>query len=188
MNFPHLSRPGRALLYASKTLAGCLICWFVLRGFGIEQPIWAIITVLIISDPDVQTTLGLAKARSINTAVGCAIGMLTIWLFGYSPFASLFGAALTVLIILMIDKYPVNWRLAPATVVIVMDAGRLAASRNEELLLALARLAEIIFGSLVAIALAWIYTRIIAAIRKRKQQRMVPGQMERTGNDQAGEA
>jgi uncharacterized membrane protein YccC len=70
-----------------------------------------------------------------------------------------------VLLILMIDKYPINWRLAPATVVIVMDAGRFAQTRNEELLLALSRLVEIALGCAVAIALAWVYTRIIGRIK-----------------------
>lgn len=169
MSIAHLTNPGKALLYASKTLLGCLICWFALRWTGIEHPIWAVITVLIISDPDVRATLALAQARAINTAVGCAIGMMTIWIFGYSPVASLFGAALTVLIILMIDVYPANWRLAPATVVIVMDAGRFAASRREELLLAMARLVEIALGCAVAIALAWLYTRIIARLKARQK-------------------
>ncbi|KAB2698635.1 FUSC family protein [Ochrobactrum sp. Kaboul] len=169
MTLPHLTNPGKALLYASKTLLGCLICWFALRWVGIEHPIWAVITVLIISDPDVRATLALAQARAINTAVGCTIGMLTIWIFGYSPLASLFGAALTVLLILMIDKYPINWRLAPATVVIVMDAGRFAQTRNEELLLALSRLVEIALGCAVAIALAWVYTRIIGRIKAHSE-------------------
>ncbi|MGU3399665.1 FUSC family protein [Brucellaceae bacterium D45D] len=168
MAFMHLSNPGRGALYASKTLLGCLICWFVLRWAGIDHPIWAVITVLIISDPDVRTTLFLAQARAINTAVGCLIGMMIIWLFGYSPLASLFGAAVTVFIILMIDKYPVNWRLAPATVVIVMDAGRYAQTRNEEMLLALSRLVEIALGSVVAIMLAWAYTRLADHLHARE--------------------
>lgn len=168
MAFMHLSHPEKALLYASKTLLGCLISWYGLQWAGIDHPIWAVITVLIISDPDVRTTLALSQARAINTAVGCAIGMITIWLVGYSPVASLFGAALTVFVILMIDRYPVNWRLAPATVVIVMDAGRYAETRNEELLLALTRLMEIALGCVVAISLAWIYTKLIDKVRARR--------------------
>jgi len=95
--------------------------------------------------------------------------MATIWLVGYSPVASLFGAAPTVFVILMIDRYPVNWRLAPATVVIVMDAGRFAQTRNEELLLALKRLMEIALGCVVAITLAWIYTKIIERVRAHRR-------------------
>ncbi|MNL85997.1 hypothetical protein D3C87_2145200 [compost metagenome] len=51
-----------------------------------------------------------------------------------------------------------------------MDAGRFAQSRNEELLLALSRLIEIALGCAVAIALAWIYTRLIERVRARRQQ------------------
>ncbi|MDT6939467.1 hypothetical protein RI570_04820 [Brucella pseudogrignonensis] len=56
---------------------------------------------------------------------------------GYSPVASLFGEAFTVFMILMTDRYPFNWRLAPATVLIVMDAGRFLQTSSKELLLAL---------------------------------------------------
>jgi uncharacterized membrane protein YccC len=50
-----------------------------------------------------------------------------------------------------------------------MDAGRFAQTRNEELLLALSRLIEIALGCVVAIILAWIYTKLIEKVRAHRQ-------------------
>lgn len=168
MALVHFSHPGRALHYASQTLIGCIISWFVLRGAGIEHPIWSMMTVFIVSDPDIHTTLSLARVRALNTAVGCAVGMAMIWFFGYSPVLSLFAAAITVFFLVMIDNYPSNWRLAPATVIIIMDAGSAAQTRDQELWLALSRLGEITLGCAVALSVAWIYSRAIAALQARK--------------------
>ncbi|GAB1583334.1 FUSC family protein [Phyllobacterium phragmitis] len=167
MTTPRSGRLRKALTYASKTLLGALICWYGLLLLGVANPIWAVITVMIVSDPDVTTTLNLAEARAINTAVGCAVGLATMLLFGYSPEASLFAAAFTVFVIMLIDRYPANWRLAPATVIILMDAGRLASSHREEITYALLRLVEIAVGCAVAIALAGLYTYLA---RRKKQE------------------
>lgn len=167
MAFVHFSNLGKALHYASQTFIGCLISWFALRGIGIEHPIWSMMTVFIVSDPDIHTTLSLARVRAINTAVGCTIGMVMIWLVGYSPVISLFAAAITVGVVVMIDNYPSNWRLAPATVVIIMDAGSAAQTSDQELWLALSRFLEITLGCVVALSVAWIYSRAIMTIRKR---------------------
>ena len=162
MNTQRLDRLKKAFIYATKTLLGGLICWYGLSFLGVDDPIWAVITVIIVSDADIRATLNSAMARTINTTVGCAVGMTTMLLFGYSPQAGLVAAGFTVFAILLIDKYPSNWRLAPATVVILMDAGRLAADYHQGIIYALLRFAEIIVGCAVAIALAWVYSRIFA--------------------------
>ncbi|RCS23625.1 FUSC family protein [Phyllobacterium salinisoli] len=153
-----LDRFKKALVYASKMLLGAAICWYGLLAMGVADPVWGVITVLIVSDPDVATALDLAKVRTINTAVGCTVGLATMLIFGYSPEASLVAIALTVISIMMIDHYPANWRLAPATVFIVMDAGRLAATQHQEISYAMMRMLEIAVGCGVALALARLYT------------------------------
>lgn len=166
MKFFHITNPMRALLYASKTTIGCLICWNVLEYFGVEDPIWALLTILIVSDPDIHTTLDMARERGINTGVGCLVGVLTIFIAGYSPVVTLFAAAVTTFIVLVIDVYPVNWRLAPSTVIIVVDGARHAVTLNDEVVQTGMRLLEIAFGCIVAIGLAWIYTNVFAVWRR----------------------
>jgi uncharacterized membrane protein YccC len=155
----------RSLRYASKTLIGSLICWFGLVWAGIADPVWAVITVMIVGDPDITTTAELARARAINTMVGCFVGLSVLLVFGYSPLAALVAAALTVMVVMLIDRYPTNWRLAPATVMIVVDAGRLAQTHGEEIQYSLLRMAEIAVGCTVALGLSVIYTRWMTSHR-----------------------
>jgi len=153
----------KSLLYASKTFAGAALCWYGLVAFGMKDPIWAVITVIIVSDPDLKTTRMLAKTRAINTAVGCFFGLTSLLIFGYVPWICLLTAAVTVLAITLIEHYPSNWRLAPVTVVIIMDAGRQAAGRQDEMTFAIMRMIEIGVGCAVALLLAGIYTHLFSS-------------------------
>lgn len=155
-------RPTRlSFLYASKALLGSLLCWTLLREAGLENPFWAVITVILVSDPDLSIARGLAFARAVNTLLGCTVGLITMLAFGYAPLAAIAAAALTVLIATSIGNYPSNWRLAPVTVIILMDAGRLATSHVEEIQFALLRATEIGVGCIVALVLAVFYTRAL---------------------------
>jgi len=152
LNFVFSYKP---VIYAIKTLIGGMICWYGLLIFGVSNPIWAIITVVIVSDPDLTTAISLARMRVINTIVGCTIGLLCMVFFGYGTMLCLLAMAFTVFLVTSIDRYPVNWRLAPVTVVILMNAGKDAVSRHEEIRLALMRAGEIGFGCVVALGLAY---------------------------------
>lgn len=150
----------RSIIYASKIFLASIICWYGLLAVGIENPVWAVITVMVVSDPNLSTTLGLAKTRAINTIVGCAFGLASIFTFGYSPLLTIVTACITVMFVTMISRYPVNWRLAPVTVVILMDAARLAGTHEAELHYVMMRVVEIAFGSIVSLALAGLYTKL----------------------------
>ena len=156
----------KSFVYASKIFIASAICWYGFKLAGIENPIWAVITVMVVSDPSLNTTLGLAKTRAINTVVGCGFGLASIFLFGYSPLNMLITASITVMFVTMISRYPVNWRLAPVTVIILMDAGRLAQTHEEEFHYVMMRVMEIGVASVVSLALAGIYTKL--AQRKDK--------------------
>jgi len=159
----HFTLTQKSLLYAVKTLLGAGICWYALAWLGVDNPIWAVITVIIVSDADLSGTATLAKARVINTAVGCASGVLSLLFFGYSPLICLLTAAVTVLFVTSLQYYPANWRLAPVTVVILMDAGRQAVDKQAAILYALMRTVEIGAGCVVALFLAFAFSRIAAA-------------------------
>lgn len=166
----------KPIAYASKVFLASLICWYGLVAFGIPNPIWAVITVMVVSDPSLTTTWGLARVRAINTIVGCIFGLGSILLFGYSPLIMIVTASVTVMFVNLLSRYPVNWRLAPVTVLILMDAGRLAETHAEEFHYVMLRLSEIAVGSIVALALAGVYTKLtrriapVAPVRQHEDQ------------------
>jgi uncharacterized membrane protein YccC len=156
----HFSLTQKSLLYSAKTLLGACLCWYGLTAFGVDNPIWSVITVIIVSDADLSTTATLAKVRVINTAVGCASGLISMLLFGYTPLVCLLTAAVTVLFVTSLQRYPANWRLAPVTVVILMNAGSQAVGKEAEVILALLRAVEIGVGSAVALLLAHFFSQV----------------------------
>lgn len=158
-----LSLTQKSLLHASKTFIGAVLCWAVLHWLGIPNPIWAMITVVLVSDPDLTTARTLVAARVTNTIVGCAVGLTALLLFDFSLWVALAAVVLTILVITSIEHYPTNWRLAPVTVLILFDAARNAASPQEEIHFALLRAFEIGLGSAVALGLSLIYTRIFSS-------------------------
>jgi len=162
MTNQHFSLTQKSLFYSAKTLLGSGICWYGLTLLGMADPIWAVITVIIVSDADLSGTAVLAKARVINTAVGCVSGIVSLLLFGYSPLLSLVTAAVTVLFVTSLQYYPANWRLAPVTVVILMDAARQAVNKGEAIFYALTRTVEIGAGCAIALFLAFVFSRIAA--------------------------
>ena len=166
MDFIQTALTHKSFVYASKIFLAASICWYGLTLAGIENPIWAVITVMVVSDPSLKTTFGLAKVRVINTFVGCAVGLASILYFGYSPINMILTATFTVACVTFTSRYPVNWRLAPVTVVILMDAGRLAQTHEEEFHYVMMRVMEIGIGCAVALALAGVYTKL--ANRKDK--------------------
>lgn len=159
----HLSLTQKSLLYASKIFIGAMACWGALLLFGIHNPLWAIITVVLVSDPDFNAARTLVIARVTNTVVGCTVGFFALTVFGYTLPVAIITITLLVLLITSISNYPANWRLAPVTVLILLDASRNAATAQQEMHFALLRAVEIGVGSLVAWVLALIYTRLFVA-------------------------
>lgn len=160
-----LSLTQKSLLYASKMCVGALACVGTLHLFGIDNPLWAIITVVLVSDPDLNTARTLVITRVINTIVGCSIGFAALSTFGFTLPVAIVTITLMVLLITSIERYPVNWRLAPVTVLILLDASRHASSAQEEMHFALLRAVEIGVGSLVAMILAILYSRLLPRLK-----------------------
>ncbi|HEU5047907.1 MAG TPA: FUSC family protein [Rickettsiales bacterium] len=157
----------KSVLYSVNILLGSIICWYSLSWLGMQDPIWSIITVILVSDPDLSTAITLARMRVINTIVGCAVGLITLLIFGYNPLVSFFAASLIVFVITCIEGYPANWRLTPVTVIIVMAASRDAVTYHDEIYYAVARAGEIVAGCLVSLSIAITQVKAVTLVRHK---------------------
>lgn len=140
--------------YVVIILLGTTISWVALTYMGIANPIWAVISVVLVSDPDSTATKQLVKTRVINTLVGCVLGLFSLLLFGYNPVVIIITVAITTLFVTTVKHYPANWRLAPATVIILSDAAHAAVGHSEQFYFALLRAGEIAFGCCIAVILS----------------------------------
>jgi uncharacterized membrane protein YccC len=148
-----------AWLYVLKILLGALIAWFGLEAMHIDRPYWAIITICIASDPDFETARTVALARFLNTLVGGAVGLTGVMIGGLRPVTMFVCLGITTALVTTIPKYPANWRLAPATVVIIMEVAAIeGTSRATEMRIAEQRLLQVCVGCLIVLALAWVFS------------------------------
>ena len=128
-----------------------------LRALGIEEPYWAMISLIIVTEPDMTVAKANFRARLINTISGCIVSCIALVIFGPTFLAMLVALTAAVVVAMLLQNYPSNWRLGPATVVILLSAAFTGNGLSQELHLALMRVGEVIIGSTVALLQTVIY-------------------------------
>ncbi|MFV0278684.1 MAG: FUSC family protein, partial [Parahaliea sp.] len=82
------------LLFALRTVVAGLLCLYLAFVFDLEQPKWALMTVVIISLPLAGMTLKRSAAQVVGTAVGALVAVLIMVLFPQQPEFFIFSLAL----------------------------------------------------------------------------------------------
>jgi len=154
----------KTLVYPFRILLGCTIVWWSLYYLHDSRKIWAVISVIVVTDPDIDTLRIGTISRIVNTLVGCLTGIFFIWAAGIN-FGSLMAAiAVSVMLSTSFKNYPSSWKLAPSTVAIVMVP---SISENVTwqvaMQLSLARTGEVLYGTLVAFLLGV----VLSSVRKK---------------------
>jgi uncharacterized membrane protein YccC len=153
----HFSR--NSLLYVFRIVLGCLIAWWVLTLLHIDKKEWALISVIIVSEPDFINLRSNTISRVINTLSGCVVGLLFLLITGVNFHSLIIAISASVLISTSFPKYPSSWKLAPVTVVIVMVPSVLDhAPLREALIVALTRAGEVLEGCIVAFLLGLLFS------------------------------
>ena len=144
----------KPLLYASRIISGCLIVWWSLDAVGATSKIFALISVIVVSEPDPDLLRQSAVSRILNTIIGGALGLLGMYLLGINLLSLIVALTLSVLISTSFKNYPTSWKLAPATAAIVIVPA-ITAHENYKLAMqvALERTGEVMYGCLVAFVL-----------------------------------
>ncbi len=139
------------LQYAVRILIGCVIVWFVLDRINHHNPLWAVISIIVATEPELSAALMAFNSRIVNTFIGCAVGLAFLYLLGPSFGSILLGIVASVLICTFLIRVPGSWRIAPVTVAIVMTPSVLGGSRSVGLAAAIERTEEVLLGSGVAL-------------------------------------
>lgn len=149
------------LLYVFRIVLGCLIAWGFLAILGTDRREWALISVIIVSEPDFVNLRNNTVSRVVNTLSGCAIGMIFLLVAGVSFTSMMLGITAAILISTSFPKYPGSWKLAPVTVVIVMAPSIIVhTALHTALITALVRAEEVLIGCVVAFLLGLLFGRL----------------------------
>jgi uncharacterized membrane protein YccC len=142
--------------YAVSMFIATIVLWALVRKMSESNPIWAISSMVATSDPLLHQAISTFKARIANAFLGCLIGLLFIAVGGTRVVMLPLAMAATVLVSSYIVRIPTMWRQAPITAAFVIAAGLEHESRIRGLEAGAQRMAEVLFGCIVGLAVAWI--------------------------------
>ena len=154
MRLPTVTLRENALLYVVKLITGSMIVWYGLRAVGIPEPYWAMISLIVVTGTRRTRRHEEERPRAVDQygANGAVVACLALFAFGAS-FSMMAAMTVAVLIAMIWQNYPENWRLAPNTAVILMAAARsTAAACRKKSVWRCYRVLEVVTGSAVALA------------------------------------
>lgn len=157
---PDPTNSASGIKYALRILVGTSIAWFSLRGFQGVDPLWAVISVVVVSEPRFDGALAAFNNRVLNTVVGCVVALAFLELFGFGIWSILIAMSASVVIGAYLISAHVAWKIAPVTVAIVTIPGLAERSHNLALHAALWRTGETLYGSGISVGVAWLITEI----------------------------
>lgn len=146
--------------FAVNVAIATTIVWITLKVIDDTNPIWAIASMVAASDPDPAEARRMFRSRIINVLVGCAVGLAFILLGGSNPWMLPLALATTVIVSTFYVKVKTMWRQAPITAAVVIAATVVQGSTIAGLGHGLHKVAEVIFGCIVGIAVSLIMSKI----------------------------
>src|SRR5216683_4147999 len=152
--------------YAVRILIGCVIVWFVLNRINHPNPLWALISVIIVTEPELSAAFLAFNSRIVNTLIGCAVGLSFLYLLGPSYWSILLGIIVSVIICTNLIRVPGSWRVAPVTVAILMTPSVLGGGRSTGLATAIDRTEEVLLGSAVALLITYVASLVQRLLRR----------------------
>jgi uncharacterized membrane protein YccC len=66
------------LWHAAGLLAGCAISYFIAQEANLTESYWALITVVVVTQPALTETIAASRTRIIGTLVGAAAGFVVL--------------------------------------------------------------------------------------------------------------
>lgn len=148
-----------AAVYLLKIAVGCTLLWFGLGALGLHDPVWALISLVVVIEPDVAIASTNFRNRMLNTVLGCAVAGLAVLAFGSGFTTMLVSSLVAAGLTAIVPNYPGNWRLAPATALIMSAAALHGGGTSQEFTQISLRAGEVLAGSGLALLMSHLYVR-----------------------------
>jgi uncharacterized membrane protein YccC len=146
--------------FAINVALATTMVWHTLQAIGDRHPIWAIASMMAASDPQPDEARRMFKCRLINVAVGSAAGFIFLVVGGAEDWTLPIALAATVLFSSYVVRVKTMWRQAPITAAVVIASAIASNSSTVGVMKGLHKVAEVVFGSLVGIAVSLVMSRV----------------------------
>jgi len=160
-NFLKQYRNLPGIQYGLRIFIGTGILWFCLRNLIGLDPLWAIISLIIVTDQDVENTLHNFKSRIVNTTIGCLTGLAFLSFIHNNSLIMLPVALMTAICVsTALIRTPYGWRITAITTAIIIIPSFMESSRMVGMSVAFQRTMEVFLGSAAAVLVAWLLARM----------------------------
>ena len=143
------------LRYATRMLISGVIVWLILSAGLKADPLWGLISAVVVTEVKVESAWNAFVSRMLNTAIGCLVAMAFLKTTGAGEWSVLAAMAVATVVSSDLVKVPISWRIAPITAAIVMFPAYASHSAHAGLAAALQRTMEVIIGSSVAVGVSY---------------------------------
>lgn len=158
--FAPLRKNPVGIQYAVRIFVGSTALWLLLGVLAAQNPIWAISSMVAVTDPQLQTARANFWARLANTAIGGVMGVLFLAVAGPRDWVVPIAMAATVLVSSYLIHFQTYWKIAPITAALVMASSLQKHSRLSGEQAALRRLGEVFLGSAMAVVVAFVFSAV----------------------------
>jgi uncharacterized membrane protein YccC len=145
--------------FAINIFIGATVLWLFIRSLELD-PIWAISSMIAASEPKVPEALKFFRGRLLNTAVGCATGLMILFVGGTSLWKIPLALSISVLVSAYIVRVPVMWRQAPITATLVVAGGLMDSSKMHGVQQGLTRVGDVLLGCLVGLVVTFSVSKL----------------------------
>ncbi len=146
-----------ALTGLAAAVAG-VILGLIFWSFDSTDPMWAIISFVLVYDPDVRAARSAALSRLALTILGSALAMAFVLAFGLHKWLLPLSVAVAGAVCGMFLRSRGSWRIVLVTVALIVGSSLMQPSLGSYI--AVVRSIEVSSGSLLAVALSWGVARI----------------------------
>lgn len=136
---------------------GALLLGVTFWSFNTD-PMWAIISFVLVYDPDVQSALKAGLSRLALTILGSVLAMGSVYAFGLQKWTLPLSLALTALICSSFIRSRAGWRVVLVTVALIVGSALLQPAMGSYI--AVTRSIEVMGGSLLAIVFSALAAKV----------------------------
>jgi uncharacterized membrane protein YccC len=157
------------LRYAARMLISGGIVWLILAGLFKTDPLWGLISSVVVTEVKVQSAWNAFVSRVLNTLIGSVVALAFLKLAGASEWSVLAAMAVATIVSSDLVKVPISWRISPITAAIVMLPAYSSHSAHAGLAAAFQRVGEVMIGSVAAVAVSFATAGLFRWRRKGAQ-------------------
>lgn len=147
----YMIRNSAGLHYSVRIFIGTSVLWLLLHNAQTSDSLWAIISLIVVTEPQTRPALKAFYTRFFNTVMGCAVafGFLLLPLPQVWMLTPAIGTS--ALIATRMNSVQQGWRIAPVTTGLIMSGAMVQHATPVVFDLALHRTMEVFVGSITAV-------------------------------------